>query len=185
MDGVSIGSDNGSSLIRRKPLSKPLLVCLLSIGSLGLNFSEIYIKVQHFLYTKMHLKISSAKWWSFCRGWDGLKCVQQHSGFMQYHLYLSFEHLTFFLVCYISVGVTLLLLWIVILHTSDIVWYTTNCYCLPTHTSCPHGTVLHINLRWCSDILCSQDMLYAIQNSGSISNYILPPETIAIWWNVT
>ena len=40
-------------------------VRLLSIGILGTNFSEILIKIQNFLFTKMHLKISSVKWGSF------------------------------------------------------------------------------------------------------------------------
>ena len=38
---------------------------LLSIGPLGTNFSEILIKIQNFLFTKMHVKILSAKWRPF------------------------------------------------------------------------------------------------------------------------
>ena len=34
------------------------------------NFSEILIKIQNFSFTKMHLKISSAKWRQFCPGGD-------------------------------------------------------------------------------------------------------------------
>ena len=45
---------------------------LLSIGILGRNFSEILIKIQNFSFTKMHLKISSAKWRPFCPGVDEL-----------------------------------------------------------------------------------------------------------------
>ena len=41
-------------------------VGLLAIGPLGTNFSEILIKIQHFSFTKMHLKISSAKWRPCC-----------------------------------------------------------------------------------------------------------------------
>ena len=41
---------------------------LLPIGPLGTNFSEILIKTQNFSFMKMHLKISSAKWWPFCPG---------------------------------------------------------------------------------------------------------------------
>ena len=37
-----------------------------SIGPVGTNFSEILIKIQSFLFMKMHLKMSSAKWWLFC-----------------------------------------------------------------------------------------------------------------------
>ena len=32
------------------------------------NFSKILIKIQNFSFTKMHLKIPSAKWWQFCPG---------------------------------------------------------------------------------------------------------------------
>ena len=39
---------------------------LLSIGLLGTNFNEILIKIQIFTFTKMHLKISSAKCHLFC-----------------------------------------------------------------------------------------------------------------------
>ena len=45
---------------------------LLSIGPLGTNFSEILVKIQNFSFTKMHLKISSAKWRPFCPKGDEL-----------------------------------------------------------------------------------------------------------------
>ena len=45
---------------------------LLSIGPLGTNFSEISIKTQKFSFRKMHLKISSVKWWPFSPGRDEL-----------------------------------------------------------------------------------------------------------------
>ena len=45
---------------------------LLSIGRLGTNFSEILIKLQNFSFTKMHLKIPSAKWRPVCPGGDEL-----------------------------------------------------------------------------------------------------------------
>ena len=38
------------------------------------NFSEISFKIQNFLFTKMHLKISSVKLRSFCPGGDELSC---------------------------------------------------------------------------------------------------------------
>ena len=41
---------------------------LLLIGPLGTNFSETFIKIQKFSFTKMHLKRSSAKWQPFCPG---------------------------------------------------------------------------------------------------------------------
>ena len=41
---------------------------LLSIEPLGTNIIVILIKIQNFSFTKMHLKISSAKWQPFCPG---------------------------------------------------------------------------------------------------------------------
>ena len=57
MNRVSIGSDNGVSPIRPS----------------GTNFSEILIKIQNFSFTKMQLKISSAKWRPFCPGGEELR----------------------------------------------------------------------------------------------------------------
>ena len=36
------------------------------IGHLGTNFSEIIIEIHTFSFTKMHLKMSAAKWQPFC-----------------------------------------------------------------------------------------------------------------------
>ena len=41
--------------------------------SIRTNFSEMLIKVQCFSFTKMHLKISSAKWQPICPWWYVLK----------------------------------------------------------------------------------------------------------------
>ena len=68
---VSIGWDNGLLPIRRQAIISTN-VGLLSIGTLGTNFNEILIKIQNFSLTKMHLKISSAKWRPFCPGGDEL-----------------------------------------------------------------------------------------------------------------
>ena len=67
MNGFSIGSDNGLLPIRRQVIIINN-AGLLSIGPLGTNFSEILIKIQNFSFTKMHLKLSSAKWRPFCPG---------------------------------------------------------------------------------------------------------------------
>ena len=40
----------------------------LSNGLLGTNFSEIWIKILHVSFMKMHLNVSSAKWRPFCSG---------------------------------------------------------------------------------------------------------------------
>ena len=45
---------------------------LLSREPLGTNFSKISIKIQNFSFVKMHLKISSAKWWPFCSNGDSI-----------------------------------------------------------------------------------------------------------------
>ena len=65
-----IGSDNGLSPIRRQVIIS-INAGSLSNGTLGTNFSENIIKVQNVSFTKMHLKIPSAKWRTFCPvgGW--------------------------------------------------------------------------------------------------------------------
>ena len=68
---VYIDSDNGLSPIRRQAIFSTN-AGLLSIRPLGTNFSEILIKIQNFSFTKMHLKITSAKWRPFCPGRDEL-----------------------------------------------------------------------------------------------------------------
>ena len=65
-----IGSNNGLSPDRHQVIFWTN-AGLLSIGSLGTNFSEILIKIQNFLFTKMHMKISSAKWRPFFSGGGG------------------------------------------------------------------------------------------------------------------
>ena len=67
----------GSALVqimaRRLFGAKPLNQCWVNINwTLRKNFSDIFIKIQNFLFTKMHLKISSAKWRPFCPGEDKL-----------------------------------------------------------------------------------------------------------------
>ena len=62
-----IGSDNGLSPGRRQAIIWTIAGILL-IGPLGTSFSEILIGIQTFSFTKMHLKISSAKWRPFCPG---------------------------------------------------------------------------------------------------------------------
>ena len=48
---------------------------ILSIGPLGTNFSENFIEILTFSFTKMRLKVSSAKWRPFCLGLNVLTCV--------------------------------------------------------------------------------------------------------------
>ena len=62
-----IGSDNSLSPDRRQAIiwtnDRKLL-----IGPLGTKFSEILVEILTFSFKKMHLKVSSAKWWPFCVG---------------------------------------------------------------------------------------------------------------------
>ena len=66
-----IVSDNGLSPWRRQAIIWTNAGILL-IGPLGTNFSEILIEIDTFLFMKMHLKMSSAKWRPFCLGLDVL-----------------------------------------------------------------------------------------------------------------
>ena len=66
---VSIGSDNGLSPIRRQAIIETNAE-ILSTGLTRTNSSEILIKIQNFSFTKMSLKISSAKWRPICPGRD-------------------------------------------------------------------------------------------------------------------
>ena len=68
---ASIGSDNGLLPICHQAIIQTN-AGLLSTGPLAINFSEIYIKIQNFLFTKMHLNIFSAKWQPFCPREDEL-----------------------------------------------------------------------------------------------------------------
>ena len=58
-------------LFGTKPLSKPMVVyCRLDLSK---QISvKVWSKYKNFSFRKMHLKISSAKWWPFCPGGDEL-----------------------------------------------------------------------------------------------------------------
>ena len=62
-----IVSDNGLSPGRRQAIIWTNAGILL-IGTLAINFSEILIEIQTFSLKKIHLKMSSAKYCSFCLG---------------------------------------------------------------------------------------------------------------------
>ena len=61
---TGIASDNGLSPWRRQAIIWNIAGIML-IGPLGTNFTEILIGIQTFSFTKMHLKMSSAKWRPF------------------------------------------------------------------------------------------------------------------------
>ena len=67
-----IGSYNGLSPSRRQAIIWTN-AGILSIGPLGMNFSEILIEIDAFSFKKMHLKMSSAKWRPSCLGLNVLK----------------------------------------------------------------------------------------------------------------
>ena len=61
------GSDNGLSPGRRQAIISTNAGILL-IGPSGTNFSGNLIEIVTFSFTKMRLKVSSAKWRPFCLG---------------------------------------------------------------------------------------------------------------------
>ena len=62
-----IGLDNGLSPCRRQAIIW-INAGLLSIGTLGTNFTEFLSKIHTSSFQKMYLKMSSAKWRQFCIG---------------------------------------------------------------------------------------------------------------------
>ena len=71
-----IASDNGLPPSRRaKPLSEPMMEYCHFIWPLGTNFSEILIEIHSFSSKKMHLKMSSGKWRTFCLGLNVLRTL--------------------------------------------------------------------------------------------------------------
>ena len=62
-----IGSENGLSPGRRQAIIWTNDEILL-IGPLGTNFNESSIEIHTFSFKKIHLKLSSGKWWPFCLG---------------------------------------------------------------------------------------------------------------------
>ena len=67
-----IGSDNGLSPGRRQAIIWTNAGILL-IRPLGTNFNEMLIEIVTFLFIKMRLKMSSAKWRPFCLGLNVLR----------------------------------------------------------------------------------------------------------------
>ena len=61
---IITGSGNGLSLVQRQFITWTNAE-LMSFGPLGINFDEILIKIQWFPFTKIHLKMLSAKWQPF------------------------------------------------------------------------------------------------------------------------
>ena len=73
-----IGSDNGLSPGRRQAIIW-INAGILLIWPLGTNFSEIYIEILTFSFTKIRLNVSSAKRRPFCLGLNVLIWILTHS----------------------------------------------------------------------------------------------------------
>ena len=82
---ASIGSGYGLPPVRRQAITWTN-ADLLSIGPLGTNCSEVWIKVQNLLFIKMYVKMSSAEWLSCCSGGDELTDV------LKFIFHLSWPH---------------------------------------------------------------------------------------------
>ena len=76
-----IGSHNGLSPGRRQAITWTNVGILL-IGTLGTNVGEIFSGIQTFLFKKMHLKMSSAKWRPCCLGLNVLTRWRSERGYV-------------------------------------------------------------------------------------------------------
>ena len=70
-----IGSDNGLSPGRRQAIIWTD-ADILSTGHLGINFSEILMEIQTLSFTKMRLRMSSAKWQPSSLGLNVLRHIE-------------------------------------------------------------------------------------------------------------
>ena len=69
-----IGSDNGLAPTKRQAIIWTNAEILL-IWTLGTNFSNILSEIHTFSLTKMHSKLSSAKWQQFCLDLNVLRVI--------------------------------------------------------------------------------------------------------------
>ena len=128
--------------------------CILSVGPLGINFSEISMEIQTFSFKKMRLKVSSAKWWPFCFSLDVLKyslfswkqCPWMWKGILQFQL--GHDHMCLLCQCLILAHCSICLQLQCSVHqTHGSVWllhhhsYGSNLFTsgsgFPVHTSVP------------------------------------------------
>ena len=65
---LNIGSDNGQAFFWTN-------AGILLIRTLGTNFSEILSEIHIFSFRKLHLKMSSGKWWLFCLSLNVLRLL--------------------------------------------------------------------------------------------------------------
>ena len=101
------GSDNGLSPGRRQAIIWTNAGILL-IRPLGTKFSEILIGIQTFSFTKIYLKMSSAKWRLFSLGLNVLISSGTHFtnrlGVYDWHLVTIHAHVARFIVICIKLG---------------------------------------------------------------------------------
>ena len=86
---IIIGWDNGFSPGQCQGIIWTSAGILL-IGTLGTNLSEILIEIHTFSFKKMHIKISSAKWWPFCLS---LNVLRKHV--IVIYNYHRYSHITY------------------------------------------------------------------------------------------
>ena len=91
-----IGPDNGFSPGQPQAIIWTNMGLLL-ITPLGTNFREILIGIHIYSFQKMHLKMSSRKWWPFCLGFHELKntlhwtqqCTDYYGTSIRFSIYKS------------------------------------------------------------------------------------------------
>ena len=88
-----IGSDNGLLPGRHQAIILTNAGILL-IGPLGTNVSGISIEIQTFWFKKMHLKVSSVKWWLFCLDLNVLNALQGTSSHKAEHQWLCIKEVS-------------------------------------------------------------------------------------------
>ena len=75
---TSIGSDNGLSPGGHQAIIR-INAGILSIRTFGTNLSEILFEIYTFLFKKMHFKMSSGKWRSYCLGLNMLTLLTDYT----------------------------------------------------------------------------------------------------------
>ena len=93
---IILGSDNGLSPGWRQAIIWSN-AGILSIGTLGTNFSEILIEILTFSFKNMRLKVSSGKWRPSCLGlnvlnlYAGMACYDMYVIYVWHFVWYSFD----------------------------------------------------------------------------------------------
>ena len=102
-----IGSDNGLSPGRRQAIIWTNAGILL-VGPLWTNINEILIEIHSLSFKKMHLKMSSGKWRSFCLGLNVLTSNIQAWGVCYVHSFYRILIKMLFITQFLTHGITLI-----------------------------------------------------------------------------